>query len=509
VSTPGVLALQAALLIAWAGAAACGRRLPRVARIALLAALALAALYAHVDPPRYHGRGTPVQWHDFFHYYVATKYHAELGYTRLYEAATVADALDAPDVLRRAPEIRALEDYWMEGKESVLARSAAIAAPFSEERWRAFRADVAVFRARDPERWAREILQDHGYNGPPLLTGLLGALASQPWLATERFVQLAAAADLAIVLATAAAIAAWLGVESGLAFLFFFGANPLNDYYAIGGSYLRYLHLAATALAAAALARGSRAASGALFALSAHLRGLALVWVAALGAHQLLRGGRWSRLRGAAPFWLSFGGTAALLLVASLAVPYPEGGSAWSAFARKIALHGENLSVNCVGLRFPFMYSERANVPAVLRSWPAGERLNWIEEARATLAGRRAAFGVTAAALLALSLAVLWRARGEAPALLAAPLWSFAGLMLAHYDWAALAVVPLLYPGRADVQVALALGLALTAGARFLPGAAEAVDLRFAAASAATGLTLAAVAAVALRRDPAPPGGVE
>ena len=63
-------------------------------------------------------------------------------------------------------------------------------------------------------------------------------------------------ADLLLVIGVGATIGYVLGAQWGLLFVIAFGANPLNDYITIGGSYLRYLHFGCLALGSVAALLG-------------------------------------------------------------------------------------------------------------------------------------------------------------------------------------------------------------------------------------------------------------
>jgi hypothetical protein len=66
-----------------------------------------------------------------------------------------------------------------------------IVAWFTPPGWQIFKTDISAFRPEDVfDRRDSNGSRDHGYNGAPLTTVVNGTLLRQPFLSTERFVQL-------------------------------------------------------------------------------------------------------------------------------------------------------------------------------------------------------------------------------------------------------------------------------------------------------------------------------
>ncbi len=94
-----------------------------LAGIALLAAVGLGA---HLDFLGFHGERGAVHYWDFFHYYMGSKYFAELGYGGLYDASARADAEDDPGGVL---DLRFCTSSALVGLALVAALAAEIAAP--------------------------------------------------------------------------------------------------------------------------------------------------------------------------------------------------------------------------------------------------------------------------------------------------------------------------------------------------------------------------------------------
>src|SRR5262245_47687069 len=141
----------------------------------VMAALALAAVLAPMQMAPLRSDITIVHWSEFYHYLLNTRYFPEVGYTGLYDATVVADHEYDAAHWNGDLGVRSLSTYAIGPRSEVLARAEAIKAPFAAVRWEAFKRDVAVFRAALGADWRdSRIQQDHGYNGTPVTTLLLG-----------------------------------------------------------------------------------------------------------------------------------------------------------------------------------------------------------------------------------------------------------------------------------------------------------------------------------------------
>lgn len=457
--------------------------------VALLAVLTGVAFVAHLELLRANEKGElsfeapSPHMHELFHYFLGTKYFAEVGYEGLYRAAVLADYEDTPDDFRPELPMRDLATDRIVARGEVLAQAEGIRAPFAPERWAEFKRDVAVFRRATPEVWrSRGPVIDHGYNGTPLVTAILGGLAAQPFLDTTTYLSLVSLLDPYWLALAAAAVAGLEGAALGLAFLFFAFANPLNEYGFTGGSYFRYDYLLALTAALLALRRGWSASSGVLLAMAAGLR----LFPAALYACLLLRdlaGPGWrERLRAAKRLHVGFAlGLLAILAVTSR-VPTPDGRGAWRACAANMRKHTSAPASNLVSLSTLFGYAPYKD-RLVYRAGPHGltpavdESFDWIGETRRVLAERRWYHAASTFALVSIALASL-RGLGAAEALFPALLVMFAIAPVTHYYWALLALVPL---ATRDHRVWIALAAtcaAITATAWALLGSH--IDLRFA-----------------------------
>src|SRR5262249_38774702 len=166
----GALVLGLSALLAWRKR----DRVLRRTRDAALAALGVLAFCAYFNFFHFHFDDFVHQW-DVYHYYVGAKYFPELGYTRIYECTTVAEAeMFGRDAVKNRT-IRDLVTNEAEPVAPLLAAPGRCKDHFTDARWREFSTDIAFFRNQfSAGRWF-EVLHDHGYNATPVW-GVAGRL---------------------------------------------------------------------------------------------------------------------------------------------------------------------------------------------------------------------------------------------------------------------------------------------------------------------------------------------
>jgi hypothetical protein len=448
--------------------------------------------------------------HETLHYYVGTRYFAELGYTGLYHAVVLADFEDDPSGFRREASMRDLATGAIQPRSLALERAREIRARFSPERWSAFKRDVAFHRDASSEgAWRRAVI-DQGYNGTPLVTLLLGAVASQPLLPSRALLPWVGLLDLLLIGAFAAWVALRASPAAGLAFLFFSFANPLNDFTFIGASYLRYAYFLALAGACFALGRERLATAGALLAVAGGLRLFPLALYGGLLVRDLAQRDWRERLREGRRLHGGFALAVLAIAVSTSLLPTPDGLNPWRAFAAKIGAHASGVGINHVSLPVALSYSrERERLHGSVGvgyqsvSESSGAGPDWASETRR--ARRDLAIPLGIASALGLALAFLAVRRGDrAASLLPSLLAVFCVLPMTHYYWAMLSLLPLAMPGDVRLRrglLVLFAALALTSAHDLFQGY---VDLRFALKSAALGLFLV-LGCVAIWRGGAPP----
>jgi hypothetical protein len=295
--------------------------------------------------------GTFVHTADMFHYYIGPKYFKELGYDDQYKAVVVADT-EQGNELAGSPFLTDLRTYQNTSREKVLEDASRVRNLFSDERWAAFKNDVAFFKTatgspRSPGLFF--LLMDHGYNGSPVSTLILGTIAN---IVPVTQLKLLAFLDVLLVVAMSALVFRTFGFEMGALFSVYFCVNVLNPYDFISGSFLRYDWVFYLVVAVCLLERGRYASSAFFLTLAAMIRIFPLVLFYGM-AVIIIKHARATRTvdKKHKRFIFAAGATAAALVL----LPAVSLGSItrqpWTEFSEKISLHDKGVYVNHLGLR--------------------------------------------------------------------------------------------------------------------------------------------------------------
>lgn len=311
-----------------------------------LAALALLALYTYVNFGYFHV-GPFVHGADFFHYYLSAKYFAELGYRGLYGAALAADAEQAEPRFGHLETVRDLRSAELIDAD-VLRNDPSFRRRFSQQRWQAFRRDLAYLEPLQDERnWART-LRDHGFNAPPSYVLLLRLAVLPSGAAGPVSVPLLAGLDSLLLVLTGFLVARLYGFPVAALCTVVVGAD-LSGFDWIGGSLLRYSWLVFSILGVCALQRERWALAGFLLGCAALIRIFPVMFAAGFllqGVSGLVRERRWDRRYSA---YLGGLALSALALIGPSLI-FLGGTDAWAAFLEKILLHVRPYYGNHVGL---------------------------------------------------------------------------------------------------------------------------------------------------------------
>ena len=208
-------------------------------RIAIvMSAMAFGAYFDFFNPnvryPEYYHR------HEFFHYYLGSKYTEELGYKRIYECAAAAeiDLGRGAEVNRR--ELRDLRVNLIKPNTdpTVAAHIAECKPRFTPEKWEAFKKDVDWFAQSSRGGYWDNMQKDHGYNPPPVWT-MAGKFFSSFGNAGDRFFKILASMDILFHLASVILCFWAFGWRVGAIATVFWGCNAPANFYWTGGAFMR------------------------------------------------------------------------------------------------------------------------------------------------------------------------------------------------------------------------------------------------------------------------------
>jgi len=261
--------LLADLLLSRAGRPQLLRRL----RDGLLAAAGLTAALCWWDLGRFQFESDrpSLRWVNFtdsFHYHMGPKYFRELGYTKLYECAAVAELElgSGAKVTRR--RYRDLATNQTVAGQTMLRNPERCKERFEPGRWQQFVHDIDFFRLRIA-RW--EItMQDWGYNATPVWN-LAGALLAGSGPVDEARLGLSTLLDVPCLLAMWAFVAWAFGWRTLCVGLVFWGTNSWSGYNWTGGSILRQEWLVSSVIGVCLLRKQKLVSAGATISYAALL----------------------------------------------------------------------------------------------------------------------------------------------------------------------------------------------------------------------------------------------
>jgi hypothetical protein len=444
-----------------------------------LAALGLLALAAWWNFGALHGAGRPLHLHDFFHYYVGSKYFRELGYTHLYQCMAVADVQrgHARDVGQRWT--RNLDTNALERRLPTAAETDECRARLGP-RWDEFSADLDWFRTRMRPRDWDGIPLVFGHNATPAWNAV-GHWLTRAGPASDRQVLALALIDAILLVTLWVLLWRTFGWQAASVAALWWGLNGASAYSWIGGGFLRADGLLLLTAAVCALKTGRGFAAGLALGAAALLRAYPLFLVAGLGVKVLLD----AHARGAGWAWQTWRGViagaaagAALLLGLSVATWAGAPGGAlepWTGFATNSRKHLETPIRNHVGLK-PAIWFDPATRGAILsRFWNDDPWDAW-RDARLDTAARRAPLRYAITALFVVLFAFSVRRAPPWMALVASVALLPFVTTLANYYYASLLLFGVLWRYDRAIGVALAALTALSAG---LPAVAEHNDDRY------------------------------
>jgi len=229
------------------------RATPKRIYTAVLILCAVFGLYLYLElGPQFQLQRTTVKRmtnpHDFYHYYIGSKYFRELGYFDLYECSAVADQ-QRRKALRPDWKIRDLRTYRYRTISSLADRPRYCQELFSAERWRSFGRDIEVLSGwLSPKGW-NTALKDKGYNATPVWTMVAARFSNLVPLESAAGVFWLLSFDWVFSLAIFVGVGLAYGWRPALLVAVFFGLNSLSATGFVKGSFSRLDWLACLVLA--------------------------------------------------------------------------------------------------------------------------------------------------------------------------------------------------------------------------------------------------------------------
>jgi hypothetical protein len=178
--------------------------------------------------------------HEFYHYYLGSKFFKEVGYKRLYECTAIAEIELGRGANVRKRDIRDLRDNLIKPMvdTEVVKDPKHCTSHFSKERWEAFKKDVDWFYKSAAGSYWENMIKDHGYNPPPVW-GMTGKFFADLGTANDAFFKHLASIDIVLHLGAVALLVWAFGWETAAIGVVFWGTNRAADFYWTGGAFLR------------------------------------------------------------------------------------------------------------------------------------------------------------------------------------------------------------------------------------------------------------------------------
>lgn len=379
----------ALLLILEMRAAKMGEKIPEQTRRRVAIVLTVLAFGAYFDFFNPHTRYSQYYHrHEFYHYYLGSKYNRELEYTNLYECTAIAEIELGRGAQVRNREIRDLRVNLIKPVRDtyVLSNPDKCKKRFTPKRWAAFKKDVDWFYHSAAGSYWENMQKDHGYNPPPVWT-MEGKFFGSFGHASDAFFKKLASLDIILHVGIVLMIGWAFGWRIMAIATVFWGCNAPANFYWTGGAFLRQDWLFFL-VASVCLARKRKyGLSGAALTWSSLLRvfpmilfvgPLAIIGFQVIRRRRLLRS--YKRFLGGA---VVAGG---LLIPASVIVCGPR---SWPDFFKHIITHKNTPLTNQMGLETMIVHTWKGrmrftrddNLDDPFQKWKEG-RENRIHEHR-------------------------------------------------------------------------------------------------------------------------------
>jgi hypothetical protein len=178
--------------------------------------------------------------HEFFHYYLGSKYFKEIGYNQLYECTAVAEI----ELGRRASvanrEIRDLRvNLIKQVKDTyILTDPGQCKNRFTAARWEDWKKDVDWFYHSSVGSYWDNMQKDHGYNPPPVWT-MTGKFFGSFAPAGDKYFKILSMIDVAFHVGIVLLFYWAFGFRAMAVMTVFWGCNAPANFYWTGGAFLR------------------------------------------------------------------------------------------------------------------------------------------------------------------------------------------------------------------------------------------------------------------------------
>lgn len=178
--------------------------------------------------------------HEFYHYYLGSKYSKELGYLRLYECTMIAEAELGRAAAVHKRELRDLRVDLIKPVDAtyVFSDPGQCKNHFTPDRWDAFKKDIDWFYHSAAGSYWEGMQKDHGYNPPPVWT-MTGKFFGSFGPAGDTYFKILACIDILFHIGAVVMFGWAFGWRAMAVATVFWGCNAPANFYWTGGAFLR------------------------------------------------------------------------------------------------------------------------------------------------------------------------------------------------------------------------------------------------------------------------------
>jgi len=178
--------------------------------------------------------------HEFYHYYLGSKYSQELGYLRLYECTLIGEIEMGRGASVKKRDYRDLSVDLIKPVEAsyIVSDPQKCKSHFTPERWEAFKKDVDWFYHSAAGSYWEGMQKDHGYNPPPVWT-MTGKFFGSFAPAGDTYFKILACIDILFHVGAVVMFGWAFGWRAMAVMTVFWGCNAPANFYWTGGAFLR------------------------------------------------------------------------------------------------------------------------------------------------------------------------------------------------------------------------------------------------------------------------------
>jgi hypothetical protein len=178
--------------------------------------------------------------HEFYHYYLGSKYSKEIGYLKLYECSLIAEIELGRGAQVKKRDFRDLRVNMIKPVEAsyIVTDPSQCKKSFTTDRWEAFKKDVDWFYRSSAGSYWEGMQKDHGYNPPPVWT-MTGKFFGSFGAADDGYFKALAFIDIFFHLGCVVMFGWAFGWRAMAVATVFWACNAPANFYWTGGAFLR------------------------------------------------------------------------------------------------------------------------------------------------------------------------------------------------------------------------------------------------------------------------------